>query len=90
MNENGKQTAAIVVGAIAAVGVLAVKCTKTVRAGRKERKEIKANEAKDIEAMRTAALLVKERLVSGTYRGQSLKTIMSDLEFETMVAREEW
>ena len=73
-----------IAAAAVAGGVAAVDLTKAYKEEREKRKQIRIERDKNIASIRTAKLVVTEKLNGGAY--QSLDEAMADFEFQKIVA----
>jgi hypothetical protein len=84
MDRNDK----IVKGMVATlVGVAGINVIRTIRQGRADRQMIRDESAETIRTIGIAQGRVMERIENGHYQGKSMNTILNDLKFEQMIAR---
>lgn len=87
MNTSQKVCALVYVGIIA-VGAIRIK--SIVNEGREERKQIEANAVAEIDRIKHAASVVNDRMRRGYYDNNlSIERVLTDFEFEIIVADEE-
>lgn len=78
-----------VVATTVVIGVVVKKTIKESRRQRALREEIRSNLRRDLANIVKASAIVQERIREGHYQDKSISTIMTDLEFEQIVLRNE-